>query len=293
LQEFEYCAARTVREAVSLLAEKGRLARPLAGGTDVLVQMRSGRRQVERLVDIKGIPDTNQLSYGPRVGLQLGAAVPCYRIYQNETVSKMYPGLIDAAALIGGIQIQGRATLGGNLCNAAPSADAVPSMIALGAICVIAGPNGTREMPVEDFCTAPGQTVLGDGEFLVSLRIPPPRPNSGAHYLRFIPRNEMDIAVAGVGSSVVLDRAKRSFVSARVALASVAPRPLYVKEAGDVLAGKEVSAKAIEDAAEAAMAAARPINDMRGTIVQRRHLVGVLTRRTLREAIQRAGATAA
>ena len=288
MEEFEYSVARTVNEAVSLLSEKGQQARVLAGGTDILVQLRSGRRHLERLVDIKEVPEVNQLSYDPQNGLQLGSAVPCYRIYQDKTVCQVYPGLIDVAALIGGIQIQGRATLGGNLCNAAPSADAVPPLIALEAIGVIAGPNGMREVPVEDFCTAPGQTILKDGEILVSFRIPPPKPHSNAHYLRFIPRNEMDIAVAGVGSSVVLDENGKSFVSARIALASVAPKPLYVKEAGDALAGREISDGAIEDAAEAAMAAARPINDMRGTIPQRRHLVGVLTRRTLRGAIERA-----
>jgi carbon-monoxide dehydrogenase medium subunit len=277
-----------VGEAVSLLAEKGNLARPLAGGTDILVQLRSGRRRLERLVEIKDIPEVNELSYDPQHGLRLGAAVPCYRMYQDEQVAQAYPGLIDVAALIGGIQIQGRATLGGNLCNAAPSADAVPALIALGATCSIAGPNGTTEVPVENVCTAPGQTILKDGELLVSFHIPAPQQHSGAHYLRFIPRNEMDIAVAGVGSSVVLDASGKSFVSARVSLASVAPTPLFVEEAGAALAGKEVTDEAIDNAAEAAMAAARPIDDMRGTIRQRRHLVGVLTRRTLRGAIERA-----
>jgi carbon-monoxide dehydrogenase medium subunit len=288
LQDFEYSVARTVSEAVSLLAEKGNLARPLAGGTDILVQLRSGRRRLERLVEIKDIPEVNELSYDPQHGLRLGAAVPCYRMYQDEQVAQAYPGLIDVAALIGGIQIQGRATLGGNLCNAAPSADAVPALIALGAVCSIAGPNGTTEVPVENVCTAPGQTILKDGDLLVSFHIPAPQQHSGAHYLRFIPRNEMDIAVAGVGSSVVLDASGKSFVSARVSLASVAPTPLFVEEAGAALAGKEVTDEAIDNAAEAAMAAARPIDDMRGTIRQRRHLVGVLTRRTLRGAIERA-----
>ncbi len=288
MQDFEYSVARTVSEAVSLLAEKGNLARALAGGTDILVQLRSGRRRLERLVEIKDIPEVNELSYDPQQGLRLGAAVPCYRMYQDEQVAQAYPGLIDVAALIGGIQIQGRATLGGNLCNAAPSADAVPALIALGATCSIAGPNGTTEVPVENVCTAPGQTILKDGELLVSFHIPAPQQHSGAHYLRFIPRNEMDIAVAGVGSSVVLDASGKSFVSARVSLASVAPTPLFVEEAGAALAGKEVTDEAIDNAAEAAMAAARPIDDMRGTIRQRRHLVGVLTRRTLRGAIERA-----
>jgi carbon-monoxide dehydrogenase medium subunit len=288
LEDFEYVAATTVAEAVGLLGEKGQKARVLAGGTDILVQLRGGRRSAERLVGIQEVAEANQLSYNPQNGLQLGSAVPCYRIYQDETVSQTYPGLIDAVAMIGGIQIQGRATVGGNLCNAAPSADCIPPLIALGATCVIAGPNGTKEVPVESFCTAPGQSILEDGQLLVSLRMPPPPQASGTHYLRFIPRNEMDIAVAGVGSSVVLDNDRKSFVSARIALASVAPTPLFVEEAGAALAGREITDKAIEDASEAAMAAARPISDMRGTIKQRRHLVGVLTRRTLRGAIERA-----
>jgi carbon-monoxide dehydrogenase medium subunit len=271
-----------------LLAEKGKQARILAGGTDILVQLRSSRRSVERLVDIKEVPEANRLSYDSQRGLELGSAVPCYRIYQDEVISQAYPGLIDAAGLIGGIQIQGRATLGGNLCNAAPSADAIPPLIVMGATCTVAGPNGTREVPSENFCTAPGQNVLEDGEFLVSIRISAPQQHSGSHYLRFIPRNEMDIAVAGVGSSVVLSDDGKSFVSARISLASVAPTPLFVQEAGAALAGREITDQAIDDAAEAAMSAARPINDMRGTIQQRRHLVGVLTRRTLRGAIARA-----
>ena len=290
MRDFEYIVPHSVNEAVSLLAEKGNMARCLAGGTDILVQMRGGRRDLERLVDIKDIPDTNQLSYNPQTGLQLGSAVPCYRIYQDAAVSQAYPGLIDSASMIGGIQIQGRASIGGNLCNAAPSADGIPPLIALGATCVIAGPGGTREVAVEDFCTAPGRNVLQDGELLVSIRIPPPQAHSGAHYLRFIPRNEMDIAVAGVGSSVVLDASGGRIVSARVSLASVAPTPLYVAEAGTALAGRDISDEAIEDAAQAAMSAARPIDDMRGTIRQRRHLVGVLTRRTLQGAIERARA---
>ena len=288
MKAIEYTVAQTVDEAVAQLAEKGDQARPLAGGTDILVQLRTGRRPIDRLVEIKKIPELNDLSYDPQQGLRLGAAVPCYQIYGNEAVVKAYPGLIDAASLIGGIQIQGRATLGGNLCNAAPSADAIPPLIVLGAVCSVAGPNRTREIPVEQFCTGPGRTVLEPGEFLVSLRIPPPMPNSDAHYLRFIPRNEMDIAVVGAGASVVLDAAKQRFISARIALASVAPTPVFVEEAGAALQGKEINDEAIQQAAELAMAAARPISDMRGTIEQRRHLVGVLTRRALRGAIQRA-----
>jgi CO/xanthine dehydrogenase FAD-binding subunit len=288
LQAFDYATARSVDEAVSLLAKYGYQARPLAGGTDIIVAVREGRRKVAMLVDIKSIPEVNQLSFDAAQGLTIGAAVPCYRIYDDQEIAAAYPGLIDAFSLIGGTAIQGRASVGGNLCNASPAADTIPALIAHEATCVIAGPNGRREMPVEQFCTGPGRTALQNGEFLVALRMPPPRPNSGGQYLRFIPRNEMDIAVVGVGARVVLNQDQTSFVSARIALGAVAPTPLFVDAAGAVLAGKPVSDDSIQQAAEAAQAAARPIDDMRGTAQYRKHLVGVLTRRALRGAIQRA-----
>jgi CO/xanthine dehydrogenase FAD-binding subunit len=288
LQAFDYEAARSVDEAVSLLARQGDQARVLAGGTDIIVQVREGRRKVAMLVDVKGIPEVNELTYEPTQGLTIGAAVPCYRIYERQDIAAAYPGLIDAVALVGGIQIQGRATVGGNLCNASPAADTSPALIVHNAMCVIAGPNGRRELPAEQFCTGPGRTALQTGEFLVSLHMPPPQPHSGAHYLRFIPRNEMDIAVVGAGASVVLDREHTSFVAARVALGAVAPTPLLVETAAAALIGKPVTDDSIQQAAEVAQAAARPIDDMRGTAQYRRHLVGVLTRRALRGAIQRA-----
>jgi carbon-monoxide dehydrogenase medium subunit len=288
LQAFDYAAAQSVDEAVSLLAQHGEQARPLAGGTDIIVAVREGRRQVAMLVDIKDIPEVNQLSYDAAQGLTIGAAVPCYRIYEHQAIAAAYPGLIDAVSLVGGTAIQGRASVGGNLCNASPAADTTPALIAHGAICVIAGPSGRREIPVEQFCTGPGRTALQHGEFLIALRMPSPPPYFGAQYLRFIPRNEMDIAVVGVGASVVLNQDESSFVSGRVGIGAVAPTPLLVETASAALAGKSVSDETIQQAAEAAQAAARPIDDMRGTAQYRRHLVGVLTRRALRGAIQRA-----
>ena len=288
MESFDFVSPISIEEAVKTLASHGDKARIMAGGTDMLVQMRAGRRTAPLVVDIKGIPELNVLSYDSAKGLTLGAAVPCYKIYQDKTVAAAYPGLIDAAYLIGGIQIQGRATIGGNICNAAPSGDAIPAVIALSGVCNIAGPNGTREMPCEEFCTAPGRNALENGEILVSISMPVPQANSGANYLRFIPRNEMDIAVAGVGVSVVLDGSGQNFVSARISLASVAPTPVFAKEAGDSLAGKPVSEEAVQQASELAQAASKPINDMRGTIRQRTHLIGVLTRRSLNKAIERA-----
>src|SRR5205085_9865407 len=185
LKAFDYVAPKSIAEAVAVLAEKGERARILAGGTDIIVQLREGRRELDVLVDVKAIPDANELSYDARRGLRLGAAVPCYRIYENDQIGRVYPGLIDAVSLVGGIQIQSRASVGGNLCNASPAADTIPPLIAYGAIGIIAGPEGTREVPVEKFCPAPGRTVLARGEFLVSFHLPAPRPHTGAHYLRF------------------------------------------------------------------------------------------------------------
>ena len=305
MQAFDYVAARSVEEAVSLLSRNGdpsgrasgrSLARVLSGGTDLLVQMRDGQIKVKLVVDIKPIPELNVLAYDPTKGLRLGAAVPCFRIRREPTVAAAYPGLIDAVSLIGGIQIQGRASVGGNLGNASPAADSIPALIVHEAVCEIAGPDGRRQVSVEDFCTAPGQTVLRKGELLVQLHIPPPKPGFGAHYVRFTPRNEMDIAVVGAGASVLLDESGATFQSVRVALAAVAPTPLFVPQVGAALVGRSVSDEAsleaaVAEAAQIAQAASRPISDVRGTAAQRKHLSAVLTRRALRRAIERARKT--
>ena len=287
MHSVDYHRPLTLDECLRAFEQRGEDARALAGGTDLLPQMRAGRRTNRWVLDLKRVPELNVLRFDPAEGLTLGAAVPCYRIYEDPTVSRSYPGLIDAVSMIGGIQIQGRASVGGNLCNAAPSADAVPALIALRATCRIASASGERELPVEAFCIAPGRTVLKPEEILVSLHLPPPSAHSGACYLRFIPRNEMDIAVAGAGVSVTLDNG--SFLDARVALASVAPTPLLVGAAGAALRGQPVGRAAILNAAAAAKDAARPITDMRGTADYRRNLCEVLTRRALETAVQRAG----
>ncbi len=281
----DYASSHSVREAVDLLAEHGDDARLMAGGTDLLVLLRGGL-PAKLVVDIKAIPEVNEITYDPTVGLTLGAAVPCYRVYGNAAVSHAYPGLIDAASLIGGALIQGRASIGGNLCNAAPSGDSIPALIVLEAKVNIAGPEGTRQVAVEDFCTGPRQTVLQRGEMVVSIHIPAPSAGTGARYLRFTPRNEMDIAVAGVGVSVALNNG--SFSAARIALSAVAPTPLFVREAGEALVGQPVNEASVQKAAEIARDAARPITDMRGTIEYRKHLCEVLTRRALNTAIERA-----
>ena len=285
---FDYAAPATLTEALRLYAENPQ-ALLLAGGTDLLVQMRAGRKQSGLVIDVKKVPELNALDYDRAAGLTLGASVACHRVYGSAVVREQVPSLAETASIIGGTQIQGRASIGGNLCNAAPSADAVPLLIVLGATCRIASSAGQRQMAVEDFCIAPGKNALQPGEMLVSIQIPAAAAQSGAHYLRFIPRNEMDIAVVGVGVQVALDNG--TFRSARIALASVAPTPVFAKAAGDSLTGKPVDADSIAAAAELARAAASPITDMRGTAEYRSHLCAVLTRRALDAAVRQAKGT--
>ena len=287
MHPFAYVAPNTVEEAVTVLNEHGDRARPFAGGTDLLVKARANAWELDAVVDIKNIPELMNLTIGKN-GLSIGAGVPCYQVYENSEIADEYPGIIDGASIIGGIQIQSRAGLGGNLCNAAPSGDGIPALIVYSAIARIAGPSGTRDVPVEEFCTGPSRTVLKPGELLVSIEVPKPAPNSGAAYTRFIPRNEMDIAVAGVGVYVVLDDSGNNFESARIALSAVGPTPILATEAGDSMAGKPVDDKIIDTAANLARDAASPITDMRGTINQRKQLIEVLSGRMINQAVERA-----
>ncbi len=283
---FEYAAPQNLQDAVTLLAEADGEARPLAGGTDLIAQMKEKRRSPALVVDVKKIPELNVLSY--ETGLRIGAAVSCTQIAEFEPVRVHYPALAEACALIGSYQIQNRAALGGNFCNAAPSADAIPPAIAYGATLVVAGPNGQREIPAEDFFVGPGQTVLEKGEVLVEIALPPPPTHSGAAYLRFIPREEMDIAVAGVGSFVQLGPDARTCEQARIVLAAVAPTPVRAEGAEAFLIGRALDETTLAQAGELASQAASPISDVRGSAAYRIELVKVLTRRTLGVALERA-----
>jgi carbon-monoxide dehydrogenase medium subunit len=252
------------------------------------VQLRRHQLEVDLVVDVKRIPELTTVSLDPARGLTVGAAVTCARLCEHPGVRQVYPALIDAISLIGGAAIQERATVGGNLCNAAPSGDSIPALIVLGATCTVAGPGGVRTVPAEAFCTAPGVTVLGKGEVLVSIHLPAPKPLSGAGYVRFTPRGEMDLAVAGAGAWMRLGEERSRIVDAHVALSAVAPTPLLVESAGEALVGQAPSEEAFAQAAMLAQEVARPISDVRGTGAQRRHLVGVLVKRALRVAADRA-----
>lgn len=280
-----YEAPRTVAQAVQLIAgDPG--AKIFAGGTDLLVQFRAGLRQPTAFVDVKRIPEMTGITL-ERDGLRLGAATSAAEVCEHEELKRLWPGLVEAVNLIGSTQIQGRASVGGNLCNASPAADTTCALIVNRAECVIAGPGGERTVPVESFCTAPGKTVLERGELLVAIRVPRPAARTADAYLRLIPRTEMDIAVAGAGVCVTLD-ANGVCTAARVAIGAVAPTALVVPDAARALIGSRLDAAALEKAADASTAAARPISDKRGTTAYRRSMAGVLTRRAAAIAAQRA-----
>jgi len=287
MRDFDYAAPTTLVDALALLASSNGSAKALAGGTDLIDHVRTGRLSPDLLVDLKKLPELNMLQVGFD-GLHIGAAVPCWQIIGNADIARDYSALVDSCQIIGGIQIQNRASIGGNLCNSGPAADSIPSIIALGGQCVIASKNGTRQIPAEEFCTGPGKNVLQPGELLVELKFPIPATSSGSHYRRFIPRNEMDIAVVGVGAAVTLDSSGQTVTAARIALGAVGPTPLLATDAAAVLVGKNVSNESIAAAAAAAKAIATPISDMRGTAEFRTHLVGVMVERVLKAAIARA-----
>ena len=282
-----YETAKTLEAAVALLLGAKGQARVLAGGTDLLIQMRGGRIAPELLVDIKGIPEMTSIVAGSS-GYRVGAAVSCMQLVEDGAFAREWPGVIDGVKLIGSIQVKGRATLGGNLCNASPAADSVPALIAAGARVSIAGPAGSREVPVEEIAIGPGKTSLARGEIVTAILLPPRAPHSGDAYLRFTPRTEMDIAVVGAGVNLSLD-AQGVCSQARVALGAVAERALLVPEAAAALIGTRVDSAALARLAAAARAASRPIDDKRGTREFRLEIVGVMARRAAEMAFERAG----
>ena len=284
--DMRYQAPETVEAAVALLADAGGEAWALAGGTDLLVQLRAEMIEPELVVDLKRIPELCAIT-AEDGGFRIGAAVTGAELGEHAALKAAWPGVVEATELIGSTQIQGRATMGGNLCNASPAADSVPALIAAGATASIAGPGGRREAPVEEIATGPGQTCLATGEIVVSFLLPARPPRSGDAYLRFIPRTEMDIAVVRAGVNLSLDEGG-TCSAARVALGAVAERVLLVPEAAEALIGTPVDGAAMARLAQAASAACRPIDDKRGTKEYRIKVAGVLARRAAQIALERA-----
>jgi len=287
MHDFEYCVPDNLQEAVNLISIHRGAASLLAGGTDLILLMRASRKRPNLVIDIKKISELTRIELG-HSELYLGAAVPCRRVYENQEVAKKLSGVVDSTKLIGGIQVQGRGTVGGNLCNASPSADTIPTLIAYGAKAHIVSAQKSRNVPVEEICLGPGKTSIEEDEILVNLTIPVPPRNSGAKFLRFTPRNEMDISVANAAAWVELDESGQAFKSARIAIGAVAPTPLFVESAGKVMLGQSVNDDVIREAANIAQDAATPITDMRGTAEHRNHLVKVLVTRAIKAAVQRA-----
>jgi CO/xanthine dehydrogenase FAD-binding subunit len=280
-----YEAPETVERATSLLAETSG-ARVLAGGTDLLVQMRTDLIDPALIVDIKRIAETRTVAED-HGGWRIGAAVTGAELKEHPRLKQVWPGVVEAANLIGSTQVQGRATLGGNLCNGSPAADSVPALIAAGAVAILAGPDGRRELPVESVMLGPRKLALGKGEFVVAFRLPPRPPRSSDAYLRFIPRTEMDIAVVGAGVSLTLD-AGGTITAARVSVGAVAPRVLLVPEAAAAIVGSRLDKPAQDRLEAAARAICAPIDDKRGTVEFRIQVAGVLARRAALIALDRA-----
>jgi carbon-monoxide dehydrogenase medium subunit len=281
-----YDAPGSLDQAVALLAAEPGEARVLAGGTDLLVQLRTDLIEPALLVDIKRIPEMRRVTEEGS-GFRIGAAVTGAELKEHPRLKSVWPGVVEAANLIGSTQIQGRATMGGNLCNGSPAADSVPALIAAGAIAFIAGPGGRRELQVEHIMQGPRRLALAKGEIIASFLLPPRPARTADAYLRFIPRTEMDIAVVGCGVCLTLD-ASGTCTAARVALGAVAPRPVLVPEAARALIGTKVDAGALEKLDAAARAACQPIDDKRGTREYRIKVAGVLARRAAQTALERA-----
>jgi carbon-monoxide dehydrogenase medium subunit len=286
MTELRYFAPRTLDEAISAFAAAGSAGRIMAGGTDLLVQMRSGAVRPGLIVDIKKITEMTAIEQTADGGFRIGAAVPGAVLAEHGRFGKVWPGVLEAINLIGSTQVQGRASAGGNLCNGSPAGDSVPALVAADAMVTLQGPNGRRELPVEKVPAGPGRTNLLPGEILVSFTLPPRPKGSSDAYLRMIPRTEMDIAVVGVGVSLTLKDGVCT--AARVGLGAVAPTVLLVEAAAQALIGSRLEAKALDTAAAACSAACRPIDDKRGTIAYRTKVAGVLLKRTVAIAAKRA-----
>jgi CO/xanthine dehydrogenase FAD-binding subunit len=286
VRRFELAVPGSVDECLQILAKRGPDTKVVAGGTDLLPQLKNGVLKPGWVVDLSAVAELRTISDASDGGLRIGASVTARELELDARVRSRFAALAESAAMVGSVQVRNLATLGGNLCNAAPSADMAPPLLALDAEAVIAGPSGQRRVPMASFFLGVRRTVLGPGELLLEIVVPAQGAQSGGNYLRHTPRRELDIAVVGVASQVTLTGGKCT--TARIALAAVAPVPLRAIDAEQALVGQPLTPQTIERAAELASGAARPIDDHRGSIEFRNHLVGVLTRRTLTTALQRA-----
>ena len=282
----DYKVPVSVDEAVIMLKGCSTAVKILAGGTDLIIQSKPAGSDPLTVVDIKSIDSMMTASIDDE-GLTLGPAMSCAELTARDDIKSVYPGLIEAAYLIGSTQVQGRASIGGNLSNASPAADTIPALIAIGARCIIAGPDGERDVAVEDFVVGVGKNCMAQGELLKSIQVPPPQAKTSDAYLRFIPRTEMDIAVAGAGVSITMD-SEGVCTASRIAIGAVAVTALLVPAAAAALVGSKLEESALQAAAAAVSAASKPITDRRGTADYRRHVVGVLVKRAASIAAQRA-----
>ena len=283
MKRFEYLEAHTLRQAIGMLQRHGQQARIVAGSTDFLVRWRAGFWHPEYVVNIQHIPGMSRVTFSRRNGLRFGALVTIQTLEQHPAIRQHYPALAAAAASFAGVQVRNLATVGGNICNASPSGDMLPALLAFGAECRVSGPDGHRQVPLDQLFTGPGRTVLAQDEVLTEIALPPPARNTGSLYIKHSPRGAMDIATVGVASALTVDRAGVC-TSARIALGAVAPTPLRARAAEEMLQGQILDADMLQAAADQAMSQATPIDDVRGTADYRRQMVGVLTRRTLERA---------
>lgn len=283
MRRFEYCEPGTLDEAVALLVRHDGQASLLAGGTDLLVEIREHLRRPQHVVNIKKIPGMTALEYDDRTGLRFGALVTAREIEISPVVLAKYPGLAQAARELGSIQVRHRATVVGNICRASPSADTLPPLIADGATVRIYGPAGERTVALESFFAGPGKTVLATGELVTEIAVPPPPPRTGKHYLKHGRRKAMELATVGVGVTLTLDGDVCREI--RIALGAVAPTPIRARQAEDALRGRTLDGATIEAAARIAMGECRPISNVRGSAEYRREMVGVLTQRAIERAL--------
>ena len=290
MRRFEYLEPHTLRQAIRMLQQHGDRARIVAGSTDFLVRWRAGFWHPDYVVNIQHIPGLSRLTYSRRNGLRMGALVTIQTLEQHPAVRRNYPALAAAAASFAGVQVRNLATVGGNICNASPSGDTLPALLAYGAECRLSGPDGHRQVPLDQLFTGPGQTILARDEVLTEITLPAPEANTGSLYIKNSPRGAMDIATVGVASALSLDRSG-ACTGARIALGAVAPTPLSARAAEDLLRGNQLDAGLLQAAADVAMAECSPIDDVRGTAGYRRQMVGVLARRTLEHAAATAAGT--